>query len=48
MAAATESENCDGESQSIWVTEKQKKLWITKDKGPIFVFNHRVPLVPLI
>ena len=48
MAAATESENCDGESQGIWVTEKRKTLWIIKDKGSIFTLNHRVPLVPLI
>ena len=46
MAAATESENCDCVSQSIWVTEKRKK--IMKDKGPIFTLKHRVPLVPLI
>ena len=48
MAAVTESENCDSESHWIWVTEKRKKLWIIKDKGPIFILNHRVPLVPLI
>ena len=48
MAAVTESENCDSESHWIWVKEKRKKLWIIKDKGPIFILNHRVPLVPLI
>ena len=48
MAAATESEICDGVSQHVWVTEKQKLFWIMKDKGPIFILNHRVPRVPLI
>ena len=48
MAAATESEICDCVSQRIWVTEKRKLFWNMKDKGPIFILNHRVPLVPLI